>query len=68
MGERRIVWLTESINNIIRNKRKTDEFKKKTLQCLYNNKGDIQNGTNYCGIKLMSHTMKLWKEQFNIKM
>lgn len=28
---------------------------------IYNNKGDIQNYTNYRGIKLMSHTMKLWE-------
>ena len=25
------------------------------------NKGDIQNCSNYKGIKLMSHTMKLWE-------
>ena len=25
------------------------------------NKGDIQNCTNYRGIKLMSHTIKLWE-------
>ena len=24
-------------------------------------KGNIQSCTNYCGIKLMSHTMKLWE-------
>lgn len=30
MGEIGIVWLTKSINNILRNKRKTDELKKKT--------------------------------------
>ena len=27
----------------------------------YKNKGDIQSCTNYWGIKLMSHTMKLWE-------
>ncbi|KAH1263123.1 putative serine/threonine-protein kinase abkB [Glycine max] len=27
----------------------------------YKNKGDIQNCANYRGIKLMSHTMKLWE-------
>jgi hypothetical protein len=28
---------------------------------IFKNKGDIQSCTNYRGIKLMSHTMKLWE-------
>ena len=28
---------------------------------LYKNKGDIQDCSNYRGIKLISHTMKLWE-------
>ena len=28
---------------------------------IYKNKGDVQNCENYRGIKLMSHTMKLWE-------
>ena len=28
---------------------------------IYKNKGDIQNCTNYHGIKLMSYSMKLWE-------
>ena len=27
----------------------------------YKGKGDIKECENYCGIKLMSHTMKLWE-------
>lgn len=29
---------------------------------LYKNKGDIQNCNNYRGIKLLSHTMKVWED------
>jgi hypothetical protein len=32
-----------------------------TLVPVFKNKGDIQSCTNYRGIKLMSHTMKLWE-------
>ena len=38
-----------------------NEWRKSTLVLLYKNKGDIQDCTNYRGIKLMSHTMKLWE-------
>jgi hypothetical protein len=31
------------------------------LVLTYKNKGDIQSCTYYWGIKLMSHTMKLWE-------
>jgi hypothetical protein len=31
------------------------------LVSIFKNKGDIQSYTNYRGIKLMSHTMKLWE-------
>ncbi|KAL6538155.1 hypothetical protein OROGR_012143 [Orobanche gracilis] len=37
------------------------EWRKSTLIHLYKNKGDVQDCANYRGIKLMSHTMKLWE-------
>ena len=38
-----------------------DEWRKSFIVPIYKNKGDIQDCTNYRGIKLMSHTMKLWE-------
>jgi uncharacterized protein YdiU (UPF0061 family) len=35
--------------------------KKYILVPIFKNKVDIQSYTNYRGIKLMNHTMKLWK-------
>jgi len=38
-----------------------EEWRRSILVPIYKNKGDIQSCTNYRGIKLMSHTMKLWE-------
>jgi hypothetical protein len=38
-----------------------DEWRRSTLIPIYKNKGDIQSCANYRGIKLMSHSMKLWE-------
>jgi len=61
LGDRGIVWLTNLFNEIMRTKKMSDEWRRSTLIPIYKNKGDIQNCANYRGIKLMSHTMKLWE-------
>ena len=38
-----------------------DEWRKSILVPIYKNKGEIQSCTNYRGIKLMCHTIKLWE-------
>ncbi|XP_070050540.1 uncharacterized protein [Nicotiana tomentosiformis] len=45
----------------VRTKRMPDEWRWSTMISLYKNKGDIQNCNNYRGIKLLSHTMKVWE-------
>jgi hypothetical protein len=59
-GDIAIVWLTKLFNNIFRSNRMPDEWRS-TLVSIFKNKGDIQSCTNYRGIKLMTHTMKLWE-------
>ena len=46
---------------IVATKRIPDDWKKSILISIQKNKRDIQNCTNYRGIKLISHTIKLWK-------
>ena len=60
LGDIAIVWLTKLFNHIFRLNKMTDEWRS-ILVPIYKNKGDIQSCTNYRGIKLMSHTMKLWE-------
>jgi hypothetical protein len=55
LGEVVIVWLTKLFNLIFRSNKKSDEWR------WSKNNGDVRNYTNYQGIKLMSHTIKLWE-------
>ncbi|XP_070004551.1 uncharacterized protein [Nicotiana sylvestris] len=45
----------------IKAKRMPNEWRWSTVVPLYKNKGDIQSCNNYWGIKLLSHTMKVWE-------
>ena len=61
LGDIGLRWLAKLFNKIIETKRMPDEWRISTLIPIYKNKGDIQSCSNYRGIKLMSHTMKLWE-------
>ncbi|KAM2275044.1 hypothetical protein ACFX1S_044777 [Malus domestica] len=61
LGETGITWLTDLFNKILKMKKMPNEWRTSTLVPIYKNKGDVQNCMNYRGIKLMSHTMKLWE-------
>ena len=61
LGARAIVWLTKLFNLIFRSNKMPDEWRRSILVPIFKNKGDVQSCTNYRGIKLMSHTMKLWE-------
>jgi hypothetical protein len=61
LGDIAIVWLTKLFITIFRSNKIPDEWRRSILVPIFKNKGDIQNYTNYRGIKLMSHTMKLWE-------
>ncbi|PWZ08025.1 Transposon TX1 uncharacterized protein [Zea mays] len=60
LGDSAIVWLTKLFNHIFRSNRMPDEWRS-ILVPIFKNKGDIQSCTNYRGVKLMSHTIKLWE-------
>jgi hypothetical protein len=56
-----IVWLTKLFNLIFQSNKIPDEWRRSILVPIFKNKGDVQSCTNYRGIKLMSHTIKLWE-------
>ena len=57
-GER---WLTILFNKILISAKMPKEWRLSKVIPIYKNKGDVQNCCNYRGIKLLSHTMKLWE-------
>jgi hypothetical protein len=59
LGNVAIVWFTKLFNLIFRSNKMPDEWRRSILVPFFKNKGDVQSCTNYRGIKLMSHTMKL---------
>jgi len=61
LGEDGVVQLTDFFNVIFKTTRMPQEWRHSTIIPLYKNKGDAQNCNNYRGIKLLSHTMKLWE-------
>jgi hypothetical protein len=61
LGDVAIVWLTKLFNLIFRSNKVSDDWRQSILVLIFKNKGDVQSCTNYRGIKLMSHTMKLWE-------
>ena len=61
LGDIAIVWLTKMFNDIFQSNKMPEKWRRSILVPIYKNKEDIQSCTNYQGIKLMSHTMKLWE-------
>ena len=61
LGEMAVGLLTRLFNKILESERMPDEWRLSVLVPIFKNKGDVQSCGNYRGIKLLSHTMKLWE-------
>ncbi|GJR81000.1 retrovirus-related pol polyprotein LINE-1 [Tanacetum coccineum] len=57
-----VKWLTCLFNKIFSSAKMHDEWRLSKVIPIYKNKGDMQACGNYRGIKLLSHTMKLWEK------
>ncbi|KAL5543347.1 hypothetical protein UlMin_007131 [Ulmus minor] len=56
-----IEWLARLFNRILDTRKMPNSWRHNIVVPIYKNKGNIQNCSNYRGIKLMSYTMKLWE-------
>ena len=62
LGDWGVRQLTKIFNNaIMQSGKMPDEWRESTITPKYKDKGDHMNCSNYRGIKLLSHTMKLWE-------
>ena len=68
LGEPAVEFLTNLFNRILDNEQMPGDWRQSTLVPIFKNKGDAQNCANYRGIKLMSHSMKIWERVIDARL
>ncbi|KAK3540327.1 hypothetical protein QTP70_029586 [Hemibagrus guttatus] len=61
LGEAAVEFLASLFNRVLESEMMPEEWRRSVLVPNFKNKGDVQSCSNYRGIKLMSHTMKVWE-------
>ena len=61
LGESALKFLTKLYNRTMESERIPEEWRDSVPIPIFKNKGDVQSCSNYRGITLISHTMKLWE-------
>ncbi|MCJ8740989.1 hypothetical protein PDJAM_G00065450 [Pangasius djambal] len=61
LGEAAVEFLTSLFNRVLESEKMPEEWRSIVLVPIFKNKGDVQSCSNSRGIKLISHTMKLWE-------
>ncbi len=62
LGDEGIDMLQDLMQKIYEEEKMPNEWRDSVIVPIYKEKGDIQDCGNYRGIKLLSHTMKLWEK------
>ena len=65
IGKFGVQLLCRLLNNVLKTGNMSSEWKRSLLVPIFKRKGDIQECNNYRGIKLLSHTFKLWERVTN---
>ena len=68
LGNVGAIFLQKIFNKIVTTGHMPDEWRSSTIVPIYKNKGDPQDCSNYRGIKLMSHTMKIWERVIDARL
>ena len=61
LGEIALEFLMKLYNRMMESGRMPEEWRDSILIPIFKNKDDVQSCSNYRGIKLISHTVKLWE-------
>ena len=61
LGEIALEFLTKRYNRTMESERMPEEWRDSVLIPIFKNKCDVQSCSNYRGIKLISHIIKLWE-------
>ena len=61
LGESGPEFVTKLYNRTMESEMLSEEWRDSVLMPIVKNKVDVQSCTNYLGIKLINHTMKLWE-------
>ena len=61
LGREGVDILWDLFTKIFKQERMPDSWRNSTMIPIYKGKGDVQDCTNYRGIKLISHTMKIYE-------
>jgi len=62
LGDVSIGWLKNLLNKILIEGKMPEDWRKSFIVPIFKGKGNIQECGNYRGIKLMSHSMKIWEK------
>ncbi|EYC43100.1 hypothetical protein Y032_0503g2638 [Ancylostoma ceylanicum] len=68
LGELGVRWLTEFFNNITRSAKMPEAWRDSIIVPIFKRKGDAMNCTNYRGIKLIAHTMKIYERLLDMRL
>ncbi|CAH2209104.1 jg24071 [Pararge aegeria aegeria] len=61
LGPVGVHWLAKLFNHILHTHAIPDAWRRSYIIPFYKNKGDISDCNNYRGVKLTSHTLKIWE-------
>ena len=61
LGEEGVDMLLDLLQKIFEQEKMPEEWRDSVIVPLFRQKGDIQDCENYRGIKMISHTMKIWE-------
>ena len=60
--------IVEAFNNILRSNKVPNDWRKSRMVPIFKGNGDVLECNNYRGIKLMSHTIKLWERMIEARL